>query len=52
MSQNMVFSKAFSEKMVVGKLAKRKIKIPNFDNSALIEGYLKTVFGRCMNPWM
>lgn len=33
----------------VGNL-KMKIKIPYFDNSALIAGYSKTVIGRCMNP--
>lgn len=30
--------------------SKLKIKIPHFDNSALIAGYSKTVIGRCMNP--
>ncbi|EOA29603.1 hypothetical protein CARUB_v10013521mg, partial [Capsella rubella] len=29
---------------------KRKVKVPLFDNSSLIEGYAKTVIGRCMNP--
>ncbi|XP_010496376.1 PREDICTED: uncharacterized protein LOC104773458 [Camelina sativa] len=29
---------------------KRKVKIPFFDNKALIEGYSKTVVGRCLNP--
>lgn len=31
---------------------KMKIKIPYFDNSALIAGYAKTIIGRCMNPRM
>ncbi|CAL9232920.1 unnamed protein product, partial [Arabidopsis halleri] len=31
---------------------KLKIRVPHFDNSALIEGYSKTLIGRCMNPAM
>ncbi|KAG7544097.1 hypothetical protein ISN45_Aa07g039640 [Arabidopsis thaliana x Arabidopsis arenosa] len=31
---------------------KLKIKVPRFDNTSLIEGYSKTLIGRCMNPAM
>lgn len=27
-----------------------KIKVPHFDNTALVQGYSKTLIGRCMNP--
>lgn len=39
-----------SGKKPVEVVPKQKIKIPIFDNSALIEGYAKTMIGRCMNP--
>ncbi|VVA99484.1 unnamed protein product, partial [Arabis nemorensis] len=29
---------------------KLRIKIPKFDNSALVQGYARTLIGRCMNP--
>ncbi|XP_019094713.1 PREDICTED: uncharacterized protein LOC104758009 isoform X1 [Camelina sativa] len=35
-----------------GSGSKLKIKVPHFDNIALIEGYSKTLIGRCMNPVM
>ncbi|XP_010494085.1 PREDICTED: uncharacterized protein LOC104771273 [Camelina sativa] len=35
-----------------GSEGKLKIRVPQFDNSALIEGYAKTLIGRCMNPAM
>ncbi|KAG7636064.1 Zinc knuckle CX2CX4HX4C [Arabidopsis thaliana x Arabidopsis arenosa] len=36
----------------VSNTMKLKIKVPRFDNSSLIEGYSKTLIGRCMNPAM
>ncbi|CAD5318106.1 unnamed protein product [Arabidopsis thaliana] len=42
--------KNMGEKKAAGLVPKRRIKIPHFDNSALIAGYSKTLFGRCMNP--
>lgn len=36
----------------INKTLKLKIKVPCFDNSALIEGYSKSLIGRYMNPVM
>ncbi|CAE5975832.1 unnamed protein product [Arabidopsis arenosa] len=36
----------------INKTLKLKIKVPCFDNSALIEGYSKSLIGRYMNPAM
>lgn len=48
MSQSGLVRKGLTEGKAV--MPKRKIKIPHFDNSALIAGYSKTIIGRCMNP--
>lgn len=48
MSQNGLIRYGLTERKAA--MPKRKIKIPHFDNSALIAGYLKTSIGRCMNP--
>ena len=50
MSQSGLVGKNMGEKKAAGLVPKRRIKIPHFDNSALIAGYSKTLFGRCMNP--
>ncbi|XP_010479035.1 PREDICTED: uncharacterized protein LOC104757938 [Camelina sativa] len=46
-----IIVRVLSEK-VSGSSGKLKIKVPRFDNSALIQGYAKTLIGRCMNPAM
>ncbi|ESQ36877.1 hypothetical protein EUTSA_v10002827mg [Eutrema salsugineum] len=38
------------EKKVAISLKRMKITVPKFDNSSLIEGYSRTLIGRCMNP--
>ncbi|EOA18149.1 hypothetical protein CARUB_v10006615mg [Capsella rubella] len=49
MSQSsLVKNGASGKKVEMGQ--KRKVKVPFFDNAALIAGYDKTVIGRCMNP--
>jgi len=41
-----------SSSAVIVKPLKLKIKVPRFDNSALIQGYSKTLIRRCMNHMM
>lgn len=50
MSQSRFIGKGGAEGSKGMSGLKMKIKIPYFDNSALIAGYSKTVIGRCMNP--
>ncbi|EOA23804.1 hypothetical protein CARUB_v10017017mg, partial [Capsella rubella] len=52
MSQSSLVKSGGSRKQKVAMAPKRKIKILMFDNAALIEGYSKTMIGRCMNPRM
>lgn len=49
MSQSNLVRDVASEKKTVLRM---KIKVPRFDNSALIQGYAQTLIGRCMNPLM
>ncbi|EOA37510.1 hypothetical protein CARUB_v10011684mg, partial [Capsella rubella] len=50
MAQSSLVKVGIPAKKSVEVVTKRKIKIPFFDNSVLIQGYSKTVIGRCMNP--
>lgn len=52
MSPSRLLGKGVNDASQVAGGAKLKIKIPRFDNTALIAGYSKTVIGRCMNPRM
>lgn len=50
MAQSNLVGRSVSGSKGEGQAARMKIKIPHFDNSALIAGYSKTVIGRCFNP--
>ncbi|XP_010492308.1 PREDICTED: uncharacterized protein LOC104769727 [Camelina sativa] len=50
MSQSLLVDRSPVMSVAVPPVTKRKVKIPFFDNTALIEGYSKTVVGRCFNP--
>lgn len=52
MSPSRLLGKGVNDASQVAGGAKLKIKIPRFDNTALIARYSKTVIGRCMNPRM
>ncbi|XP_010493377.1 PREDICTED: uncharacterized protein LOC104770620 [Camelina sativa] len=49
MSQSLMLGQSSSAKGVIPSVVKHKVKVPFFDK-ALIEGYAKTVVGRCLNP--
>ncbi|XP_023644079.1 uncharacterized protein LOC111832059 isoform X2 [Capsella rubella] len=49
MSQSLLLRSGSNKKMVAS-VPKRKIKVPFFENAALIEGYSKAVIGHCVNP--
>lgn len=49
MAQSNLLMKENVEKSLAAVTKKRKIKVPHFDNSTLVQGYLKTLIGRCMN---
>ncbi|XP_019095454.1 PREDICTED: uncharacterized protein LOC109130422 [Camelina sativa] len=50
MSQSLALGQGSNASSSMSSVMKKKVKIPYFDNIALIEGYSKTVVGRCMNP--
>lgn len=50
MAKSNLLSKECVEKTLAAVTMKLKIKVPNFDNSTLVQGYSKTLIGRCMNP--
>ncbi|VVB17376.1 unnamed protein product [Arabis nemorensis] len=49
MGQRNMLSNEGVEKSLPAVTLKMRIKIPQFDNSALVQGYLRTLVGRCMN---
>lgn len=49
MSQSNMMSKESVEKSLAAVTMKLRIKVPHFDNSALVQGYARTLIGRCMN---
>ncbi|ESQ47391.1 hypothetical protein EUTSA_v10028246mg, partial [Eutrema salsugineum] len=50
MSQSTVLKQ--SKKIAEAPIKRLKITVPKFDNRSLIEGYSRTLIGRCMNPQM
>lgn len=50
MSQSTILTKEGVEKSLATVTSKMIIKIPQFDNSALVQGYSRKLIGRCMNP--
>lgn len=50
MAQSYMLSKEGVEKSLAAVTMKLKIKVPHFDNSALVQEYSKTLIGGCMNP--
>lgn len=49
MAQSNFLTKESVEKSLAAVTMKLRIKVPHFDNSALVQGYSKTLIGRCMN---
>lgn len=49
MAQSYLLSKEGVETFLAAVTMKLKIKVPQFDNSVLVQGYPKTLIGRCMN---
>ncbi|XP_024016583.1 uncharacterized protein LOC112089946 [Eutrema salsugineum] len=50
MSQSNLMKQTASGKKIAVSSKKMKITVPHFDNLELIQGYSKTLIGRCMNP--
>lgn len=50
MAQTNLLTKETVEGSLTTATKKLRIKVPHFDNSALVQGYSKTLIGRCMNP--
>lgn len=50
MVQSDFLKSEMEEKSLTAVSLKLRIKVPHFDNKALIEGYSRTLIGRCMNP--
>ncbi|XP_024009428.1 uncharacterized protein LOC112084510 [Eutrema salsugineum] len=49
MSQSNLVNQNISGKKIAVSMKKMKITVPHFDNSELIQGYSKTLIGRCKN---
>lgn len=50
MSQSNMLTKEGVEKSLSAITQKLRIKVTHFDNTALVQGYSKTLIDRCMNP--
>lgn len=50
MAQSNWLSKEKVERSLATVTMKLKIKVPHFNNTAVVQGYSKTLMGRCMNP--
>lgn len=49
MVKSSLLTKESVEKTLAAVTMKLRIKVPHFDNSALVQRYSKTLIGRCMN---
>ncbi|ESQ55999.1 hypothetical protein EUTSA_v10027058mg, partial [Eutrema salsugineum] len=52
MSQSTVLKQSVAKKIAEASIKRLKFTVPKFDNRSLIEGYSRTLIGRCMNPQM